>query len=87
MSLEEMVEKIWQMVTELCYLGIEPITFEDDTTHNLLWTTQDLWFGWLYDQINGRCSMAAMASFNLENEVISKYNEILTLYSKLNDKN
>lgn len=66
MSLEETVEAIWQMVTGLCYKGIEPVTFEDDATHDLLWTTQDLWFGWLYDQINGRCSLAAQISFDLE---------------------
>lgn len=86
-SLADYVEEIWEMVNELCYDYIgAPVTFEDDVIHNNLWTTFDLWFGYIDNMIEGKCSLAQSAKFDLHEEVMSKHKEITDIYEKLKPK-
>lgn len=83
-SLVDYVEEVWEMLNELCYdyIGV-PVTFEDATIHNNLWTTFDLWFGYIDTMIEGKCSLAQSIKFDLHNEVMSKHKEITAIYRQL----
>ncbi len=83
-SLQDYTQEIWDMLVELCYKDdCTPVTFEDDAIHGKLWTTFDLWFGYLANMMNGRCALAASIEFDLHKEVMSKYEEILAIYQKI----
>ena len=83
-SLSDYTGEIWEMVNELCYdyLGL-PVSFEDSKTDQILWTTLDLWFGYLDNMMNGKCSLAESIKFDLHEEVMSKHKEITDIYEQL----
>lgn len=86
-SLLDYTEEVWQMLTELCYTDDgSPITFDDDAIHDNLWTTFDLWFGYIANMIEGKCSLSQSVGFDLHDEVMSKHKEITAIYKQLNLK-
>ena len=83
-SLSDYTGEIWEMVNKLCYdhTGI-PVAFKDSVIHDSLWRTLDLWFGYIDNMINGKCSLAQSINFDLHDEVMSKHKEITAIYKQL----
>lgn len=87
-SLSDYTEEVWEMLTELCYTDDDtPVTFEDDAIHDNLWSTLDLWFGYIARMIEGKCSLAKSIEFDLHKEVMSKHKEITDIYNQLISSN
>ena len=83
-SLEDYTQETWGMVNELCYQEDgTPAQFKSDEVADLLWSTYDLWFGYLHNMLNGQCSIQASLDFDLEAEVMNKYREILIAYQTI----